>query len=135
MPGETNLSKLLKTLKPEHVPGDYVFCSVPSLNALDLNEIQCSCKEKEGISIVLRKEYADKLKLDYSLVMAWITLTVHSSLEAVGMTAAFSKTLAEEGISCNVVAALHHDHIFVGKKDVGKAMKVLESISGDIQLR
>ncbi|MEJ0055611.1 MAG: ACT domain-containing protein [Bacteroidota bacterium] len=62
--------------------------------------------------------------------MAWITLTVHSSLEAIGMTAAFSKALAEESISCNVVAATYHDHIFVGKKDLEKAMAAIMKISG-----
>jgi uncharacterized protein len=130
MSGETDLSKLLKTLKPAHIPGDYVFCTVTSLNFLDLNEIQCSCKEKEGISIVVQKEYADHVKLQYSAVMAWITLTVHSSLEAVGMTAAFSQALAKEGISCNVVAANYHDHIFVGKASVDKAIKALENLKG-----
>ena len=68
---------------------------------------------------------ADSLKLEYSFVASWITLTVHSSLEAVGLTAAFSKALSQEGISCNVVAAFYHDHIFVGKNDADKAMEIL----------
>jgi hypothetical protein len=69
------------------------------------------------------------MNLAYSFVSAWITLTVHSSLESVGLTAAFSTALANKGISCNVVAAYYHDHIFVNLKDAPGAMQVLESIS------
>ncbi len=86
-------------------------------------------REEEGITIIIRKEMADSLSLAYSFVAAWITLTVHSSLSAVGLTASFSKALAEKGISCNVVAAFYHDHIFVDKKDAEMAMKVLAELS------
>jgi hypothetical protein len=55
-------------------------------------------------------------------------LTVHSSLEAVGLTAAVSKALTEANISCNVVAAYYHDHIFVPVKDAKQAMRVLEKL-------
>ncbi|HMG90170.1 MAG TPA: ACT domain-containing protein [Chryseolinea sp.] len=129
MNGETDLAKILKTLKPKHIAGDYVFCAVDDLTRLNLNDIVFFFREKEGITIVLKKELADKLKLEYAFVAAWITLTVHSSLESVGLTAAFSKELSENGISCNVVAALHHDHIFVPKKDGEKALKVLKELS------
>lgn len=62
--------------------------------------------------------------------MSWITLSVHSSLEAIGLTAAFSNALSEHEISCNVVAAYYHDHIFIDKKDTVKAMEILSSFSG-----
>ena len=71
----------------------------------------------------------DKLGLNYSFVASWITLTVHSSLEAVGLTAAFSKALAEKGISCNVVAAFYHDHLFVRQQDAAAAMETLKGLS------
>jgi hypothetical protein len=127
--GEKDLPELLKTLKPKHNIGDFVFCVVNDVAMIDPNEIVMSFKEREGITVILRKELADRLKLEYSFVSAWITLTVHSSLEAVGLTAAFSKALSEEGISCNVVAAFYHDHIFVPKKDAEKAIDILVRLS------
>ena len=129
MSGEKDLEKLLKSMKPEHVSGDYVFCKVEKFENLDLNNVVMLFKEKEAITLILKKEIADQLQLDYSVVMSWITLTVHSSLEAVGLTAAFSKALSEKNISCNVVAAYYRDHIFVNQKDVNKAMEILYSFS------
>nr|WP_199000297.1 ACT domain-containing protein [Flavobacterium sp. ASV13] len=130
MSGEKDLQQLLKSMKPEHIAGDYVFCKVERLEKIDLNDIEMFFKEKEAITLILKKEIADTLKLEYSVLMSWITLTVHSSLEAIGLTAAFSKALSEREISCNVVAAYYHDHIFVNKKDVHKAIEILNSFSG-----
>ncbi|KQO21574.1 acetyltransferase [Flavobacterium sp. Leaf82] len=129
MSGEKDLQQLLKTMKPEHNPGDYVFCKVENLEGISLIDIEMFFKEKEAITLILKKEIADTLQLDYSVIMSWITLTVHSSLEAVGLTAAFSKSLSEQEISCNVVAAFYHDHIFVSKKDTEKAMEILRLLS------
>ena len=130
MSGEKNLEQLLKSMKPEHNVGDYVFCKVATLENINLSEIEMLFKEKEAITLILKKEIADTLKLEYSVIMSWITLTVHSSLEAIGLTAAFSKALSEKEISCNVVAAYYHDHIFVNKKDIEMAMKVLNTFAG-----
>lgn len=132
MSGEKDLQKLLKSMKPEHKPGEYVFCKVENLENLNVNEIDMIFREEEAITLILKKEIAQKLQLDFSVVMSWITLTVHSSLEAVGLTAAFSKALSEHEISCNVVAAFYHDHIFVNAKDTQKAMGILNSFSNEI---
>lgn len=129
MSGEKDLQELLKSMKPECNPGDYVFCQVEKLENIDCNSIEMFFKEKEAITLILKKEIADVWKLNYSVVMAWITLTVHSSLEAVGLTAAFSTALSENNISCNVVAAYYHDHIFVNKNDAEKAIEILNSFS------
>jgi len=129
MPGESDLNIILKTLKPFLHNGEYVFCQVPDQFPIDLNDIISYFKEGEGITIILSKTTADRFKLPYSFVSAWITLRVHSSLESVGLTAAFSNALAAAGISCNVVAAYFHDHIFVDIKDAQKTMEVLEGIS------
>ena len=129
MPGEQDLSTLLKTMRPALNPGDYVFCILPSLHVIDLNEVLLLFKEAEGYTVIVSKELADDLKLEYSFVAAWITLSVHSALDAVGLTAAFSHVLAARGISCNVVAAFYHDHIFVDKKDAEKAMEILRLLA------
>ncbi len=125
MAGEKNLETLLKTMKPRLNVGGYVFCTIHDLSSIDLNDVLLIFREQEGITVIVKKEIADKLQLDYSFVASWITLTIHSSLEAIGFTAAFSKALTEENIGCNVVAAFFHDHIFVDQKDAERAMIVL----------
>lgn len=126
---EKNLDTLLRTMKPVLNDGNFVFCTVKDIAQLNLNDILLFFKEEEGVTIIVEQTIADNLQLDYSFVASQITLTVHSSLEAVGLTAAFSKALAEEQISCNVVAGYFHDHIFVEKKMADKAMAVLNRIS------
>lgn len=130
MTGESNLVILLKNMKPKLHIGEYVFCSVKDLTLINLKEVVLVFQEEEAITVIVKKETADKLKLEYSFIASWITLTVHSSLEAVGLTAAFSKALCDNGISCNVVAAFYHDHIFVDRKDAKKAMEILNQFSG-----
>lgn len=129
MSGEKDLQILLKSMKPQHKIGDYVFCKVEKIENLNLDNIDMFFKEEEAITLILKKEIAEKLDLEYSVVMSWITLSVHSSLEAVGLTAAFSKALSDHEISCNVVAAFYHDHIFVNKNDTEKALQILNSFS------
>ena len=129
MAGESNLESLLRNMEPQHQIGDYVFCSVPDIKLININDVLLFFKEKEGITIIITKEIADNLGFKYSFIAAWISLTVHSSLEAVGLTAAFSKVLAANNISCNVVAAFYHDHIFVNKRDVLEAMEILNKLS------
>jgi hypothetical protein len=132
MTGEKNLEKLLKSMKPYCNEGDYVFCTVKDFGEINLNRVLMFFREKEAITVIIKKELADNLHLPYSFVASWISLDVHSSLEAVGLTAAFSNALAVQGISCNVVAAFYHDHIFVAKNDRDKALKILESLSENV---
>jgi hypothetical protein len=129
MTAESNLATLLKALKPKLNVGEFVFCIVKDLSLVDIKDTVLIFKEDEAITVIVKKEIADRLKLDYSFIASWITLTVYSSLEAVGLTAAFSKALSDEGISCNVVAAYYHDHIFVDRKDAEKAMAILNKLS------
>jgi len=130
MPGETNLNTLLKNMTPVLNQGDYVYCTVADINTIDAKDILCFFREEEAITIILKKEIADRLDLKYEYIAAWITLTIHSSLAATGLTAAFANALAAENISCNVVAAYYHDHIFVAKDDANKAMLALKKLGG-----
>ena len=129
MAGETDLQKLLQGMQPELNEGEYVFCTVDSFqHATTLNPI-CVFQEKEAVTVIVSKQQADDASLPYSVICAWITLTVHSSLEAVGLTAAVSKALTDANISCNVVAAYYHDHIFVPVKDATRALAVLTQLT------
>lgn len=109
--------------------GEFVFCKIDDINAVNINQVTCLFKEAEACTVVVSKSLADEWKLSYQYVAAWITLTVHSSLEGVGFTAAFSNALAKQGIGCNVVAAYYHDHIFVDTKDAERAINVLIELS------
>lgn len=129
MPGESNLEVLLQSLKPKLNEGDYVFISLPEIVHISRADILFEFKEAEGITIILTKEKAVHYKLAYEFIASWITLTVHSALDAVGLTAAVANALTKHNISCNVVAAFYHDHIFVSIKDAYKAMSVLQEFS------
>ena len=129
MNGETDLQTLIRDMKSEPNPGEYVFCALgPGPNPSDLGIVGWF-RENEGVTAILPRARADAAGLSYSFVAAWITLTVHSSLEAVGLTAAVSRALTRAGISCNIVAALHHDHLFVPVKDAARAVQVLEQLA------
>lgn len=105
------------------------FCTIASLSNIDPENVISLFKEDESWTVIINKNLADEMNFSYSYMAAWITLTIHSSLEAVGLTAAFSNALATEGISCNVVAAYYHDHIFVAKSDAVRALQVLQKLS------
>jgi hypothetical protein len=131
MSGETDLTQLLRTMSPMRQPGTYVFCKVASLNGLDLTNVISFFKEEEAVTVILPQAVADQLQFNYSYEAAWLTLTVHSSLAAVGLTAAFAQALADEQISCNVVAAYYHDHIFVAVEDADRALHVLQQLAAN----
>ncbi|WP_052283403.1 ACT domain-containing protein [Kluyvera genomosp. 1] len=128
MSGENNLQTLLQHASPKLNPGHYVFCtlSTPTSELLALAIV--TVREAEGTTLVLPQAVADQYSVSYEYVASWITLEIHSSLSAVGLTAAFSRALSDKGISCNVVAGYYHDHIFIAQADTATAMTVLSTL-------
>lgn len=128
MSGVTDLEELIRSMRPEARDGEFVIASVPALHVVGL-PAEAVIHEDEGPTVVLRREDADRFEIAYDFVAAWITLTVHSSLEAVGLTAAFSTALADAGISCNVLAGFHHDHLLVPADRRDDALEVLAALT------
>jgi hypothetical protein len=131
MSGETALSTLLTTMRPKLINERYVFSTLTEVNyslLAKLNPI-ATFQEQEGLSVVITQSIAKQFNLDYSGVFNCITLTVHSSLNAVGLTAAIASKLAKHSISANVIAAHYHDHVFVPVEDASQAMFALEELS------
>lgn len=124
-----DLKDLLAKLQPALDPGPYAFVALPAGHALDLTHVVASIREPEGLSVILPEQVALDLGLPIAFTAAWITLTVHSDLAAVGLTAAFSQALGQAGISCNVVAGVHHDHLFVPVDAAQSAMDTLQALS------
>jgi len=130
MAGEEDLDTLLVLLEPSLLPGDFVFCTAANLKYGDFAELQplASYQEEEGLTLVLAKQSADVAGLAYDSVFNCITLMVHSSLDAVGLTAAVSGKLAANGISANVMAAYYHDHVFVPENKAQVALQLLTEL-------
>ena len=127
MAGIVEIDELLKAMSPEIKRGEYVFCTVDGSYSdyAHLNPLACFV-ESEGLTLIVSVESAEKGQLAYESKFKQITLTVHSSLEAVGLTAAVATKLAFYGISANVVAAYYHDHIFVQTEKAGEALMALK---------
>jgi len=130
MSGEKELQKLLATMKPELQAGEYVFVAVSSgeLAQLDIQPVGWF-REAEGITLIVERTTAEQAGLTYAFVSRMITLTVHSSLEAVGFLAVITRTLADADISVNPVSAYYHDHLFVPSDKAERAMQLLAMLA------
>lgn len=131
MSGETDLDKMLSSMSPELMEGEYVFCTFPTAQYGDHRNLEplASLMESEGLTLLVPKSKADEQGLSYDSVFKCISLRVHSSLDALGLTAAFSRKLSEHGISANVIAGFYHDHIFVQAELAGKALEALKELA------
>jgi hypothetical protein len=123
-----DLPALLRTMQPVLNPGTYVYAPVPGGSQLPADAIVASIREPEGLSVVMEESAAQRARLSPVFRCAWITLSVNSDLQAVGLTAAFSSALARAGISCNVVAGVNHDHLFVPIEQADPALEVLRAL-------
>ena len=110
-----------------------MFCCLPEVDFNSPLSPFAIIRETEGWTVITERSNAEKMGWEYSGVFCCITLEVHSSLEAVGLTAVVSATLAERGISANVVAGFHHDHIFVPQNRANEAVELLNSIESSAQ--
>lgn len=118
---------MIAGMAPERRPGEWAFVSVAPAEAGELmSEALAMFREGEGVSLVLPHAQAVAAGHD-AMAMAWITLTVPSALDGVGLTAAVAGALAEAGIPCNMVAAFHHDHVLVPTGLAEAAVAVLRA--------
>lgn len=127
MPAERDLEVLVSSMDPVVRPGRFVFVTVAP--DAPVGEAEATVLEEEGRTLVLRAEDADRRGLAYDFVAAWITLRVHSALDAVGLTAAVSAALTGAGVSCNVLAGHHHDHLLVPEDRAGEALAALRELA------
>lgn len=130
MAGETNLTNLLASMRPELMPGIFVFATV-SAGAFLPAELEPVMRlvEAERVTLILAEEAARRAGLNGSFRCRMITLQVFSSLEAVGFMAAITTRLAAAGIGVNPVSGFHHDHLFVPADRADQAMILLEELA------
>jgi hypothetical protein len=127
------LSDMLCALDPHLLPEEFAFCTVPYSRQAEFSGLSplASFREEEGQTLVVDTGSADGAGLDYDGAFRCITLGVNSSLGAVGLTAAVTTCLARRGISANVIAAYHHDHIFVPSGRADEALAALQEYSAE----
>ena len=122
---ERDLTVLLRRMEPLLFPEPYGF-AVWTGGMLPFAPF-ATVAEAEGMTVVAPLAALTAIGI-VSEGWARISLTVQSDLAAVGLTAAFAAALTEAGISCNVIAGYHHDHLFV-PWDLGpRALAVLEAL-------
>ncbi|MDH2443443.1 ACT domain-containing protein [Amnibacterium sp. CER49] len=129
MTAERDLTTLLRAAQPVVAHREVVLVTVPADAAARLPAL-ATVTEDEGVTVVLARADAERLGLPIGWIGTWITLRVHSALEAVGLTAATSSALARAGISCNVLAGFHHDHLLVPHDRADDALGILRTLGG-----
>ncbi|HEY0505657.1 MAG TPA: ACT domain-containing protein [Lysobacter sp.] len=131
MSGERDLARLLATLNASAREGEYAFVTRPAADPGLAVTASASVRETEGFTYVVPCAVADAHGLAYDFRAAWLTLDVHSALDAVGLTAAVATALARHGIPCNVLAGFHHDHLLVAADRRDDALAVLADLARD----
>jgi hypothetical protein len=124
----SDLAILLQTMQPELHPGTYAFATLHRDQSVLLTDLVALVHETEGTSVVVHEDDLERLGLTAVFLCSWITLSVNSALHAVGLTAAVSSALSDAGISCNVIAGTHHDHLFVSVSDAAAALHAMQAL-------
>ena len=122
---ERDLVKLCASLNPVMEQPVYVYCSFIDFSLPAGLTAFCIVREEEGLTAVVERSDAERLRLPYTFESRLITLSVHSSLEAVGFIAVISRTLAQAGIPCNAIAGYCHDHVLTPVDRAEEAMSLL----------
>ena len=126
-PGETDLARLLGASTATVREGSYAVARtdepVPVGGGVDALVV-----EAEGVTVVARLEVAEARGWEIAFVGRWVTLDVHSSLAAVGLTAAVAAAFAEQGIPCNVLAGYFHDHLLVPPDRLDDALAAIDRL-------
>jgi hypothetical protein len=131
--GESDLLTLIAQMSPSLDDQVWAFVSVGEVSREYVAEhALATFRETEGTTLIVPWDRAEEFDV-CSEPMARITLNIHSSLEAVGLTAAVSQALASEAISANVVAGFYHDHIFVPQTAGERAVACLTLLSGAVE--
>ncbi|NND76311.1 MAG: ACT domain-containing protein [Ilumatobacter sp.] len=112
-PGETDVDKMLADLSVERRPGVFTFVAVRVPTPGLLAAAHAMVEEGELTTLVVPIDAAERAGLPVTVEMAWLTLAVQSSLEAVGLTAVVAQRLTAIDVPCNVLAGYHHDHLLV----------------------
>jgi len=129
MSGEQDLARLRRRMAPLLHGELYVYCCFESFTLPDGLQPLSTVREAEGLTAVVSKQDALALGAAFVFESRLITLTIHSSLDAVGLTALVAGELASQGIACNVIAGYHHDHLLVPATRADDAMQVLSGLS------
>lgn len=127
----SDLQILLSSMEPVVNPGVYVYCTVPHDADLSSFSAVACLRESEALTLILEESDALRAGLTPLFRCSWITLGVHSDLQAVGLTAAFATALGQAAISCNVIAGAFHDHIFVPVESAARAITVLQQLQSN----
>lgn len=106
---------MITRMTPVLHTGEFVFLTAGDAGLVaGLTDVAIATfREDEGLSMVVPLEVARRHRLPVDQPMRRITLQVHSALDGVGLTAAVATALAARNIPCNMIAAFHHDHVFV----------------------
>ena len=130
MSGETDLAILLRSMKPILHDEPYgIVASTSDVKPEYATEMFAVIREQEAMTLVATQSQLQHAGYDARDQWARISLEIHSSLSAVGLTAAFAAKLGSKNISANVIAGFYHDHIFVQWSERHNAVQALQELS------
>ncbi|MEM1101532.1 MAG: ACT domain-containing protein [Pseudomonadota bacterium] len=135
MGGQQDLEALFAGMSPVLNPGTYGFATVTTMEEAAALTPVMIMHEAEAITVILPWNAAEEAGLTPEFHCCWITLNIHSALDAVGFLAAISTRLAGlgMGMGVNPVAGFYHDHLFVPADRAEDAMQELARIVAESQ--